>query len=432
MASMECWGDIVEHVSACREKCQFWGTRRGCRRGNKCKLLHGDTNALRLPYVSRYIDKDGVHQLALRPPIDPDALDLFFDGRPKTLHSMRQLKTPNHGMLLYFDLKHMVERDEVACVASVSANGVFDTSGKLRGNCNKILPAYCAHTTDVPALLKIVLSGAISPTIKGTAGAGIYTFTVKDLSDECLVETYSRAGKGGYGVAAIILEMAGICIKTSKSETYVIPPGATSYIRDQWVSSPTAVRYVGCMVNMDAFVYALGEHLASVGYSVELHRALLQAQDFLSKDADGKANLENIETATQNNDGAQKSQSSSSHGSSKVQMDATVKHIETATQKNDKAQKSQSSSSHGRSKLQMDATVNEAQKWLKRRKGRGAEVDEAQKWTRRTVNEAQQNIETRTQTLNWEASFVHGIWDERQTDDAPTWSKAEWEDWNRR
>jgi hypothetical protein len=113
-------------------------------------------------------------------------------------------------------------------------------------------------------------------------------------------------------------------------------------------------------------------------------------------------------------------------------MDATVKHIETATQKNDKAQKSQSSSSHGRSKLQMDATVNEAQKWPKRRKGRGAEVDEAQKWTRRTVNETQQNIETRTQTLNWEASFFHGIWDERQTDDAPTWSKAEWEDWNGR
>jgi hypothetical protein len=102
------------------------------------------------------------------------------------------------------------------------------------------------------------------------------------------------AGVGGYGVATIIMEMKGICIKTSKSETYIVPPGATSYARDQWVSHPKTLHYVGCICSMDAFVYQLGDHLASVGYSIELHRALLQAQEFLSKDSDGKASLQNI------------------------------------------------------------------------------------------------------------------------------------------
>jgi hypothetical protein len=215
MSSTECWGDVVAHVTACREKCQFWGTRRGCRKGNKCKLLHDDTNAERLPYISRNIDKNGVHHLALRPPIDPDALDLFFEGakRPKTLHTSRQIKTPDRGVLLYFDFKRMVERDEVACVRSLSAGGVRDTSDVWRGSCNKKLPAYCMHATQVEGLLQIALDGAIRPSIKGTAGAGIYTFGVEDLSDESLVETYSRACTGGYGSAAIIMEMAGICIK---------------------------------------------------------------------------------------------------------------------------------------------------------------------------------------------------------------------------
>jgi acetyl/propionyl-CoA carboxylase alpha subunit len=171
---------------------------------------------------------------------------------------------------------------------------------------------------------------------------------------------------------------------------------------------------------MDAFVYALGEQLASVGYTVELHRALMLAQEFFSKDVDGKFHLDNIESVTQKKDEAQKSQSSSSHGSSKLQMDATVKQIETATQKNEEAQKSQSSSScgnsklqmdapvsnaarwtprrrndeaqesqssssHGSSKLQMDAPVKNAQRWMQRRSGPGAEEDEAQKRSKLSV-----------------------------------------------
>ena len=77
--------------------------------------------------MTRYIDKDGFHKLALRPPIDPDALDLLFEGamKPKTLYSSRQVKSPLHGTVLYFGLKNMVERKEDACEMAVSAGGVL-------------------------------------------------------------------------------------------------------------------------------------------------------------------------------------------------------------------------------------------------------------------------------------------------------------------
>ena len=65
-------------------------------------------------------------------------------------------------------------------------------------------------------------------------------------------------------------------------------------------------------MHMDAFISVISEHLAAVGYSIELHRALLQAQAYLgSSDNPGDAALKNSESATQpkrQRQGAQKPQ----------------------------------------------------------------------------------------------------------------------------
>ncbi len=86
------------------------------------------------------------------------------------------------------------------------------------------------------------------PSTHDLASARIYRFAIGDLSDEAIVKSFERLGRGG----------------------------AHSYVRAQWVSMPTAVKYVGVIVHMEAFMSVISDHLAAVGYSVELHRALLQ------------------------------------------------------------------------------------------------------------------------------------------------------------
>ena len=100
--------------------------------------------------------------------------------------------------------------------------------------------------------------------------------------------TWKYCKRSGYNYgAAVIMEPGGILV-TGGGLTQV-PPGATAFSprKDdtftQFASHPRSVRYVYMVFNTDALVAFLGEHMPD-GYTISLHTALRQAQEYLLGD----------------------------------------------------------------------------------------------------------------------------------------------------
>ena len=84
--------ELVEALSRTRKVCPKYNTYKGCQRGRKCKMIHGDNDEpveslAILPFVASHALPDGSSHIVSRPPL-AEAWTAFFQSHtvPNRLH----------------------------------------------------------------------------------------------------------------------------------------------------------------------------------------------------------------------------------------------------------------------------------------------------------------------------------------------------------
>jgi hypothetical protein len=150
---------ILDKLSSLRPVCKFWNTKKGCRNGRKCLNLHGDYNRDRIIFLIRYIDKDGVHRLVVRPPLDV-AFKKFFDAhqRPIVLDEGMQFETSQGDVLMYYSLKNMKPVNDSAVDTAKQQHGVRTKSGSWVGKaCYRTISRLSSHLFDSCEFMRVVI-----------------------------------------------------------------------------------------------------------------------------------------------------------------------------------------------------------------------------------------------------------------------------------
>ena len=145
-------------MSACRQTCPFWGTRRGCRKGKKCPLLHDNPhhgNAAHIPHISRHGDS-----FNLRPPLT-SSLDMFFKEhkRPMPLSTAKFWSPQGSDTeLVTFAVLNLTSPNMGACAAARQQGGVT-ISDQWRGLSTADFSGNIMHGTSVENAMQILLDG---------------------------------------------------------------------------------------------------------------------------------------------------------------------------------------------------------------------------------------------------------------------------------
>ena len=100
-----------------------------------------------------------------------------------------------------------------------------------------------------------------------------------------LGSVWRRGGVGGYTAGAMFLAKAhGVLINGDRhrfKDGEAVPPGSTAVRRDQYATSPTAMEFVSATFDLMQLIQALDHFLDALGYTRQLHEALLAVRDYV-------------------------------------------------------------------------------------------------------------------------------------------------------
>ena len=72
---------MLQSLATFKTRCADWGTKKGCRKGKKCKMRHCEDDSLEVlsyvPSMSRFVDSNGRVSVTPRPPLT-QALNALF------------------------------------------------------------------------------------------------------------------------------------------------------------------------------------------------------------------------------------------------------------------------------------------------------------------------------------------------------------------
>ena len=86
------------------------------------------------------------------------------------------------------------------------------------------------------------------------------------LDTEKLNAAWDRTVSGGYnGGCMIVFKPRGVLIKTLPQDE-CIPPGATSYSKDQFATEPGSIEFVTVTFHMNGLIGAVQKHLDELGF----------------------------------------------------------------------------------------------------------------------------------------------------------------------
>jgi hypothetical protein len=142
-------------------------------------------------------------------------------------------------------------------------------------------PPFLMHGTDIESALSILRCRKIN-TSPGIAGEGIYCFACQGDDHAAIGEAWNRGTAGGYNWGAgFLLKLEGCVVKSSYSD--ILPSGCVGRKKDQYAASPTAISYAAVVFNENALMGALGDHMDAIGYSAQLHSALVDVEQYLKQ-----------------------------------------------------------------------------------------------------------------------------------------------------
>ena len=284
---------------AARPVCPHWGTEKGCRKGRRCTLLHGndlDDPELKLPHVS--MNRDG--SMSLRPPL-MGGLQKWWSqhgtpGRPMPLTHGEAWQLSGGLDVMTYNLPRgsMASPDLSICATVTVPQGCHAKWGKstdvtYRGTSGPA-PRLILHSTSVEAALSILRDGEINHS-NGIAGFGIYGFEIHHADDggdqHAIEQAWLRGATGGYNRgAAFVLQTHGLLCKAKTGDDQGdVPPGVIVQNKDQFAAHRTAVEYHSVVVQKDALLCAIGEEMDQSGYSIALHEALVAIQTHLGRNS---------------------------------------------------------------------------------------------------------------------------------------------------
>lgn len=267
---------LVQALKDARPQCPFYGTKRGCRKGRKCQLSHGTANADRIPHVSRHVADDGSTYLTLRPPL-LKGLERFFEHRkcPVPISNGQTWRLANGSFVVTFATPLMEAPDVFACSEARIRGFASIGNDKLYAS-TCVFSGFILHSTSVPNALDILCSGRINVG-PGICGEGVYGFETASQENESLEKAWQRGISGGYGWgAAFLLKCEGIVVNGSSDQK--VPPGAVARKKDQFAVAAKTATYVSVTFARDVLIGAIANEMDSVGYSQQLHSALVEVQ----------------------------------------------------------------------------------------------------------------------------------------------------------
>jgi hypothetical protein len=141
--------ELIRAVNDARPQCPFWGTKRGCRKGQSCSLRHATSNELHLPHVSRHRAADGSTVINLRPPL-MQGLERYFRhlGVLMPLTHGESWHTDDSISLITYATKLMLGPKLRSCAEAEQRGGV-DIGGSFRGKTTGEFPQLLLHGTSV-------------------------------------------------------------------------------------------------------------------------------------------------------------------------------------------------------------------------------------------------------------------------------------------
>ena len=268
---------LLQALKRARPPCPFFSTKHGCRKGRKCKLSHGGENEDHIPHCSRHVAKDGRSYITLRPPL-MQGLARFFSDRncPMPISNGKTWRLEDGTFAVTFatplmDAPDLFTRKEAATrgFAEIGSQKFYRSSCEFSG--------LILHSTSVPSALNILVEGRIN-TSPGTCGQGIYGFQTDSQEQDALGKAWQRGVSGGCGWgAAFLLECPGLVV--NGDQKHAVPPGCVARKKDQFAVAERAATYVSVTFARDVIIGAINKEMNDVGYSQELHSALVDLQD---------------------------------------------------------------------------------------------------------------------------------------------------------
>lgn len=277
---------LLQVLKDARPPCPFYSTKRGCRKGRKCKLSHGSYNEAHIPHISRHVSETGSTYITLRPPL-MKGLECFFEDRkvPIPISNGQTWRLADGTSVVTF-ATHLMEAPDMFVCSEAQTRGFASNGEKKFYASSRAFSGFILHSTSVPNAMNILLEGRIRPS-PGICGHGVYGFEAASQEHEALDTTWQRGVAGGYcWGAAFLLKCHGIVINCSYDQT--VPPGSVAHKNDQFAVADKSATYVSVTFARDALVGAIGKEMDTIGYSQQLHSALLEVQKHFDSRAPGQ------------------------------------------------------------------------------------------------------------------------------------------------
>ena len=264
---------FVDTVASFRKVCKWYGTFKGCQKGDKCASLHATQggaktawaviaeadNKRRMPHTSLFVDEAGNTQLTVRPLLREAAKAWFAaHKRPMTLDSpSRQFEVEGLDFVFY-TLSHMPDPDR----SSIGAAQQTDCCKPALGNHGRVtkrdMPACLGHVTSVAKGVSIIKDGHIASE-DGVAGRGANGFEMADSTMESVTDEFSRTAVGG---CLVVAELDGILINKMAKQTEEVPAGCVAYkgtaSGDQFCANPGTLSFCCIVFDVRALLDELG------------------------------------------------------------------------------------------------------------------------------------------------------------------------------
>ena len=273
---------LLDALRDARPPCPFYATKRGCRKGRKCKLSHGECNSDHIPHISRHIAENGSTYITLRPPL-LHGLEKYFEQRkcPLPVSNGQTWRLENGSFVVTFATSLMQAPDMLSC-SEAKTRGFAGNRDHSAYASPRAFSGLLLHSTSVPNALSILCDGRINAS-PGICGEGIYGFEVASHDNESLEQAWHRGVSGGYGWgAAFLLRSEGI-LCNANAHLPVVPCGAVFVKRDQFAVAPKTASFLTATFARDALMGAIGAEMDSLGYSQKLHQALADIQQHFEK-----------------------------------------------------------------------------------------------------------------------------------------------------
>lgn len=111
----------------------------------------------------------------------------------------------------------------------------------------------------------MLLDGGFKPS-PGICGVGVYSFSCEhSLETDKLGAAWDRTVTGGYnGSCIIVFRPRGILIKAIPAAE-IAPPGATSWLRDQFSTNPESLEVMSVTFHLDGLTGSIQKQLDALG-----------------------------------------------------------------------------------------------------------------------------------------------------------------------